>query len=412
MTLLRHIALVSVAAVVHAGAFTDDEGVSHTWTAAKPTIVIGASDAYSLLHFGLPASQIKATFGERATSGSNYGNAYANGNAATHQHDSAHYDPSHFPTDPTAEELSMLAQATDLSPGCSGTNFWCADFDQTKLDEIGWPDLIIQGTYSGPYALEQGSGAQDYASTVAAAKGIPIIKLTTAYTTADTPPKDYIAITERFEELATALGVANVAAHARADKVAMCGAVASFKEAAQTAQNKGVRALAAYAPYGAAGANGEIGAFLMSPDKDQVLLMLEELGMAIMHTDVDQASSWEYAVTTDWSAGTLSATDMKSSGTLTGEPVKYPADFFLYDTRVTLDFTSDAFATAWPHPAVVAKQYAYWPPGGHIHSYRHATDILTIVGDKLRTAEKIADGTTAAHIGKSRQGVDQPAVAL
>ena len=47
-------------------------------------------------------------------------------------------------------------------------------------------------------------------------------------------------------------------------------------------------------------------------------------------------------------------------------------DFWLYDIRArTLDFTSDAFATAWPHPALVADQYAYWPHGvGHIHSYR------------------------------------------
>ena len=31
----------------------------------------------------------------------------------------------------------------------------------------------------------------------------------------------------------------------------------------------------------------------MSPDKDPVLLMLEELGMAIMHNDVPKSKSWE-----------------------------------------------------------------------------------------------------------------------
>merc|ERR1719271_1447278 len=102
--------------------------------------------------------------------------------------------------------------------------------------------------------------------------------------------------------------------------------------------------------------------------------MLEELGMQIIHTDVAQDGNWEAAVLSDYSAGTMSATDLKSSGALTGTPVSYAIDFWLYDVRVALDFTSASFAAAWPHAAVVAKQYAYWPSGGHIHSYAHATE--------------------------------------
>jgi hypothetical protein len=108
-----------------------------------------------------------------------------------------------------------------------------------------------------------------------------------------------------------------------------------------------------------------------------------------MHVDVAQGSSWEYMVEADWSAGTMSATDLKSSGVLTGVKVSYPVDFWLYDTRVTLDFKSDAFAAAWPHPAVVAKQAARWPSGGHIYSYRHAATTLAEVGAKLAVAQKL-----------------------
>ena len=407
MQLFRTALLAAGVAIASAGSFTDDDGVTHTWTAANPTIVIGTHDAYSLLHMGLPASQIKATFGTRASSGSNYGGVYANGNVADHgDHSSTAYDPSAHPSDPTPEELSMLAGTADLSPGCSTSNFWCAEFDQTILDSVGWPDLIIQGPYGGPYALEQGSGTADYATTAAAARGIPIIKLNVPYSSAGTSAKDFVSVTQKFEELATALGASNVASYVRADKTAMCSAVRSFKRTARRAADRGVRALALYAPYGAAATNGDVGAFLMSPDKDQVLLMLEELGMGILHTDVDQTSAWEYAVTSDWSAGTLSATNMQSSGTLTGEPVKYPVDFFLYDARVTLDFTSQSFKDAWPHPALVAGQYAYWPSGGHIHSYRHATDILNIVGEKLAAANKIEDGTTEAHVARACTSVD------
>eukprot|EP00966_Prymnesium_polylepis_P193222 4478513-Prymnesium_polylepis.3 len=62
--------------------FFDDAGVTHTTTAASPTIVVGAMDAISLMHFGMTSPQIAGTFGERATSGSNYGGTYGNGNAA------------------------------------------------------------------------------------------------------------------------------------------------------------------------------------------------------------------------------------------------------------------------------------------------------------------------------------------
>ena len=108
-----------------------------------------------------------------------------------------------------------------------------------------------------------------------------------------------------------------------------------------------------------------------------------------MHVDVAQGSSWEYMTKPDWSAGTMSATDLRSSGDLTGVKVSYPVDFWLYDTRVTLDFKSDAFAAAWPHPAVLAKQAARWPSGGHIYSYRHAATTLAEVGAKLAVAQKL-----------------------
>jgi len=88
-------------------------------------------------------------------------------------------------------------------------------------------------------------------------------------------------------------------------------------------------------------------------------------------------------------AGAMSATDLKSSGVLTGVKVSYPVDFWLFDTRVTLDFKSDAFAAAWPHPAVVAQQAARWPSGGHIYSYRHAATTLAEVGAKLAVALKL-----------------------
>ena len=108
--------------------------------------------------------------------------------------------------------------------------------------------------------------------------------------------------------------------------------------------------------------------------------------MAIMHTDATQGS-WESGNYTPW----MSATNLVSTGARTSGRVKipYPVDFWLYDQRVALDFTSDSFAAAWPHPAVVAGQYANWPSNGHIHSYRHATTILAGVRERLAVAQKL-----------------------
>ena len=85
----------------------------------------------------------------------------------------------------------------------------------------------------------------------------------------------------------------------------------------------------------------------------------------------------------------MPATGIMSTPMSNGATVPYNADFFLYEPRGALDFTSDSFAAAWPHPAVVAKQYAYYPITALHYSWRHATDILAVVGAKLRTAAKL-----------------------
>merc|ERR1712224_115782 len=85
----------------------------------------------------------------------------------------------------------------------------------------------------------------------------------------------------------------------------------------------------------------------------------------------------------------MPATGIMSTPMSNGARVAYNADFFLYEPRGALDFTSDSFAAAWPHPAVVAKQYAYYPITALHYSWRHATDILAVVGAKLSTAAKL-----------------------
>ena len=372
--------------------FVDDVGVKHTWTKAQPKIVAGTFDAIALLHMGMDPNQIIGTFGERGTSGSNVNGYYHDGNSADHgDHASAPYDRSNFPMDPTAEERTMLAAMLDLSPGCSATNYWCAEFKHSILDVNGWPDLIIEGAAHGPWFKSPELEA------AAAARGIPIIRLTRSYDTEDAPNKGFIEIVLRFEELARALGVSDVSEATADDKAALCAEIAAFKPVAFDSQLRGVRALAAYLPFGANASNGDIGAYVATPEENPVLVMLEELGMAILHSDAPRGG-WE---TFSPASGTgMSATNLMSTGARTSGRVKvpYPVDFWLYDSRVTLDFTSDAFAAAWPHPAVVAGQYAAWASGGRLYSYRHAVSILADVRAKLAVAQKLSPIETTCTI--------------
>ena len=362
-------------------------GTTHTWAAAAPKIVTGAMQALTLMDMGLPASQVMGTFGERGTDGSNINGVFATAgtwgqkNDNHGDHANAEYEPHvHFPSDPSPAEQALLSQMIDVSPECSHTNNWCNEFNATILDIHGWPDIIVAGPLFA-------SIVNDDVKAKAAQRGIPVIMLSDQ-NAAGTEWKTFIDLAERFEDLAKALG-ADVEAHTAQDKQNFCVKAAEFREISREASERGVRALAGYMPYGSADPDtGNIDAFLQPPDKNPALMMLEELGMGIIHLNTAPTSYYEWMVPS-WGGVNMPATGIMSTPMSNGESVAYNADFFLYEPRGALDFTSDSFAAAWPHPAVVAKQYAYYPITALHYSWRHATDILAIVGPKLRTAAKL-----------------------
>jgi len=388
---MKYITTVLVSAfvgmdVAHAAdtIFTDDLGTGHTIVAGS-TIVCGAMDAITMHHFGMEASQIEGTFGERSSSGSNYGGSYFNGNIADHgDHSSAEFKPENFPADPDEAERAFLSPLRDYSPSCSASNYYCSDIDIALLNKYGWPDYIVFGSFYSSLLTE------DFRGNATDAR-VTIIELTTAY--GSTPdeevlPRGMVEITERWEDLASAfIGADVVAKKVASPKAELCAAAAEFSEAAKAAQDKGVRAMAGYLPYAGAGENGEIGAFLASPERDTVLAMLEELGMAILHNDAEPSRAYEYQVSADFSTGLMPYENIMSAGE---KPVRYDVDFWLYDDRVTLDFLSDSFKEAWPHKAVVAKQYAYFPANSRVFSYQHAAEILSIVGESLKSAQQLS----------------------
>lgn len=418
------------AQLVNGASFTDDRGEAVSFP-DNPRIACGAMDAVAFFHFGMPASQIMYTYGERSASGSNYGGIYGDGNLVDHgTHGETPYNPDLFPSDPDDAERAFLSEIDDLSPSCSASNYFC---DEINIDIFNQnpPDLLVVGSFYNFLLTDSVVGN-------ATAKNVPIIVLTNSYGTAnrDNLPRSMIEMTDRMLELAVAIGVGDAQSRAANDQASLCQARQAFVQATRTAQDRGVRVMAGYLPYAGYGVNGEVGAFLASPERDPVLAMMEELGMPLvcvysffsshepiacfgvaascstytnhslhftsqLHVDSEPQDSYEYA--TDFTTGTLAYDQPMSSGTL-GNPVPYHIDFWLYDDRVTLDFRSDSFAQTWPHVAVTQKQYAYYPAGGKIYSYRHASEILTIVAEQLERAQRLTEPATCTEVDADSEG--------
>ena len=340
--------------------FVDDEGTVFT-TDGTPTIVAEVMDALSLEHMGLSHAQVIGSIGERCTSGSNLNGGFLDNRGtggAYGDHATAEHNPDLFPLDLTIAEAAMIAESPDLTPSCSSTCFWCPGAEGeivAQLDAHGWPDFILQGAYGGssPITADVIGNATAHNTKIIVLEDWP-----------HPSGNGFIEQTQRYEDLANFLGATT---DLSADKAALCTEVNTFKATAAAAAERGVRAMGTYMPWGPA-ADGVAAGYMIGDYYDQVIRMLEELGMSIIHSDAD--SGWEW--------GSFDATALP-----------YPVDFWLYDIRVALDFTAEAFAEAWPHPALVAKQYAYWPAGGHIHSYQHAIDILRLVGEALGKANRI-----------------------
>jgi hypothetical protein len=366
--------------------FVDDAGTTHEID-SKATIVTGAMDAVALSHFGFPSDRIIATFGERSSSGSNYGETYYDGNLVYGdelKHGDSDYDPDLFPSDPDTEERAYLNAITgDLSASCSASNYYCDIVDMNYLDENGWPDMIIVG------AFYESIIKPDFIGN-ATKNNVPIVTLKNSYEgdESEIEARDMLDMIEIIETLALALGATEDAVVIGNDEASFCEAASSFREIAQTAQDNGVRSMASYMPYKGGNPQGLTGAFLPSPDSDPVLSMMQNLGMPILYNE-HAGNYWEYHTDFSPGAGSFKA---KDTGSLSGEAL-YHVDFWLYDDRVTLDFLSDQFAKDWPHPALLEKQHAYWPSNARILSYKHASEILNVVGAQLKDAQRVSPPT-------------------
>merc|ERR1719191_2437035 len=99
---------------------------------------MNARSVLSLIHFGLGADQLHATWGEHSNSGTNHAK-YADGNMADYGNHDVAFDPSLWTGHPSEAEMKIIKQAIDLSPKCSSCNYWCADLEWE--DNFGFTGL-------------------------------------------------------------------------------------------------------------------------------------------------------------------------------------------------------------------------------------------------------------------------------
>lgn len=305
---------------------------------------------------------------------------------------------SSFPKDPTPEEIQFLASTTNLSPNCP-TGARCTDIDLDILRGVNADYVITLGyrhtvRYIEPFVPE----IEDIV-------GKPVIYIELSQTGPECSPgkedrcygKSMIDVIKQLEELALALGI-EPPRSLELDRQALCQASADFQEASRRAQLRGVRVMAAYLVPGM-----DKRSSYANPPDDLILRMLEELGMPLLHVKCELAPNEENCPLGFFWESIPNADFINYQGS--GKP-KYPVDFWLYDDRTTLTVLAPSFATtSFPDKAFQQRQYAYWPIGGGMLSYRHAAKILNIITPSLAKAQRIHDATNC------EPGVDVSGVA-
>jgi len=312
---------------------------------------------------------------------------------------------SSLPADPTMEELQFLSKFPNLSPSCAGNSLqFCQEFDNATFVELS-PEIDYVVMHGYRHTVNAFSKS---VPSIEAVTGKPIIYIDVSLEGPDCSPgaedrcygKSMIDLLQQMEKLALALDITPPDS-LDMDKEDLCQAAQKFQQVSKVLHGRGVRVMAA-----SLGHNGLL-SFLPTPDinyfanppDDFVLRMLEELGLPLLHVECDNPNSetdecpfdgyyWE-TVSTGRYFGSCSEGQEYST---CNENVLYPVDFWLYDHRTTQFVTNPDFAIAFPDKAIQASQIAYWPIGNAI-SHRHATEILTLVGDALATAQRQHDPT-------------------
>jgi len=366
--------LLSIISAVNAAkrTFVDDLGVTHTTEADSPTIVTWAHRAVTLGHYGLTTSQLLGTYGEWVNAGSDYD--FDKPEAG-----------SNFPADPTPEEIRVLAQVTNLSPGCKAE--YCTEFNLETLEELN-PDFILVHGYRHSAWAQSDELAANITKIMGANVIYTEVSLNGEDCTADggypdCHGKTMIEVINQNVEIANFLNL-DIPTRFNEDMTRLCDSAKAFQGNMAIVHEKGLRVMAAYL--------STTTSYFATPIHDMVLRMLEELGMPLLHVGACTNTTtcpfnyfWEWLPIDEY----FTECPTEEVSTNCNAKTLYPVDFWLYDHRTTLSITNEDFALGFPDRAIIAKQYDYWPIGGRLVTPHHAANILDQLGPSLVAAERL-----------------------
>lgn len=354
--------------------YVDSKGVTHVSDKTKPSVVMFAHKAVSLKNYGLAEDQLVGVLGEFYNSGSDIDLASPSAGSS-------------LPADPLYEDIQFLEKAVHLSPGCKVGH--CTTFDLDTFLSLDVDEFIMQG-YRGAWWGFNETYTQTVIEEVTKKIGKQPIYIELSKDGAescseeggDCPGLSMIDIIESNYELAKYLDL-DIPESLNQDRQQLCVAAKNFQNNMKTAQDKGLRVMAAYLTTTLS--------YYANPVSDMVLRMFEELGMPILHVgkckDAGNCSGnyfWEYVpIETYFQSCVGNITASCNSNTF------YPVDFWLYDHRTTLTLTNPDFSLGFPDKAIINGQMGYWPIGGRLLSPSDAAEILNIVGPQVAGADRI-----------------------
>lgn len=308
--------------------------------------------------------------------------------------------------DPTPEEYTFLQSVTDLSPGCKVG--YCLN-GITKVDEVDTykednlklegllqlnPDFLILQGYTENFWGFDDAGRANLTTAFPPERTIYIdLSMTGDNCIEETNciGKSFIDVVEQHRHLAEFLNL-DEPASLNQEFQDLCQSIEAFRGHMKTAQENGVRAMAAYqSPFPNL-------SFIANPIVDMVLRMFEELGMPIMHPgtclkngDCSGSYYWEYIGLDAYFTSCKNFT-IDDQACLTS--TLYPVDVWLYDHRTDGYIREGDFASVFPDKAVQEKQLIEWPIGGGKFTPVHAKKILDNVGPQMSAAKRLHPETS------------------
>ena len=361
----QYICFINMAPPMPAGWWYFNDGYKRSWSgsiavSAKPKVVCHIDICESLWAMGVREDQIVGYFN-------------GNPNSWAGQCEGVHCKSAHYELIPDVsdggtygldfDKIDALGadMVIDAAYGCTNEHSYAGDKTRCYADACGQSGMLVYSNYgTNGRTAEETCGLLDD-------RGIPVITILVM--------EGFIEAIDAIQRLAIALGDPP-----NPDTVNHChdfhDAMTMMQASAQRLQNEGIRVMTAYI-----GSGQTQTMYLAQPTDDPVLIMLEELGVPMVHIEVTDGRGhyWEFV---DYNA---SASPQTVSRRPDGGEIS-PADVWLYDTRThDSHFGGEAaaaeFKATFNNAAWQAGQVGPWPIGSAVgFSYEAGARIL----NKLR----------------------------